>query len=873
MAYLRRHPFIQYAFLIATIYFIFGSLWILLTDSFVESLNLSSSAYTSISIIKGWFFVLSSTLLIYLLIRRFENKVTTKNSQLESEISERKATLELLKESENYNRLLFNKSPIGLALCKMDGKLVDVNDSFANIIGRSIDETLNLTYWDLTPKSYIEKELMLLEKLKSDGFYGPYEKEYKHKNGSLINVILRGLIIERNGEKYIWSAAEDITSRKLADEKLKETETRYRSFFDLSRDGIIIFSEDKKILSINNELIRISQYSEKEAMNFSFSILFPDEDSAISSIRIKKLINGEDVFPFEATLVSKSGIQIPVEISVNLMRNLYNLDYVFQANIRDIAERKKAEQELFHNKQLLQDIIDFSPVVIYVFDIEGKCNHVNKKFLSLFKNGETEFIGKKRDEFMFPSIADQNRKNDIAVIESKKTLSFEEENIESDGVHYYLTEKFPLIDSQGNVYAVGSVSNDITVRIKAESEIKYLNNRLYLLINSIKELSSAHTLDEVQKIVSISARKLTGADGATIVLRKGEYCYYADEDSIEPLWKGKSFPINSCICGWAMLNKQHAIINDIYFDDRILVEMYKPTYVKSLAIVPVNIIEPIAAIGIYWSQNYTPNQREIQLLQTLADAASIAIQNVNLLDELEVRVSLRTAELENANKELESFSYSVSHDLRAPLRHISGYVELLSKKFNELLPDKGKEYLSNIADSTHQMNELINNLLEFSRTGRIEIKKTEFNMKKLLEEAFQIFQEQITERKISLIVEELPSVFADRSLIKLVWINFLSNAIKFTRNNSTTTIEIGYYNEKDYIVFYIKDNGVGFDMRYSEKLFGVFQRLHSTEEFEGNGIGLANIQRIIHKHLGKIWAEGELGIGAAFYFSLPIKKD
>ncbi len=236
--------------------------------------------------------------------------------------------------------------------------------------------------------------------------------------------------------------------------------------------------------------------------------------------------------------------------------------------------------------------------------------------------------------------------------------------------------------------------------------------------------------------------------------------------------------------------------------------------------------------------------------------------------ELEDRVIKRTAQLEAANKELEAFSYSVSHDLRAPLRHASGYVDLLLKRCKADLSEKGQHYLSSIADSVHQMGMLIDDLLQFSRTGRTEMRQSVTDMNTILEEVMVSLRQDNSGRTIEWIIDKLPSVLCDSSMLKLVWMNLLSNAVKFTRTRESAKIEIGVKEEEKEFVFYVRDNGVGFDMQYAQKLFGVFQRLHSMEEFEGTGIGLANVRRIIIRHEGRTWADAELDKGATFYFTL-----
>jgi len=238
--------------------------------------------------------------------------------------------------------------------------------------------------------------------------------------------------------------------------------------------------------------------------------------------------------------------------------------------------------------------------------------------------------------------------------------------------------------------------------------------------------------------------------------------------------------------------------------------------------------------------------------------------------ELEHRVLERTTELEAINKELEAFTYSVSHDLRAPLRHMVGYAELLQKSGASLLDAKSHRYTLMILESAQQMGHLIDDLLSFSRIGRAETQMTVVSLDQLVKEAVGEVQKETHGRVITWRIGDLPTVDGDRSMLRLVLVNLISNAVKFTRTRPKAEIEIGCTEAKEEaIVVFIRDNGVGFDSKYVKKLFGVFQRLHRAEEFEGTGIGLATVQRIIHRHAGRVWAEGEVEGGATFYFSVP----
>jgi len=238
--------------------------------------------------------------------------------------------------------------------------------------------------------------------------------------------------------------------------------------------------------------------------------------------------------------------------------------------------------------------------------------------------------------------------------------------------------------------------------------------------------------------------------------------------------------------------------------------------------------------------------------------------------ELEQRVIERTDELKATNKELEAFAYSISHDLRAPLRHMAGYAELLQKNAASILDEKSRRYMTMILESAKRMGELIDDLLAFSRIGRAETRKTMVSLEQLVKEALSEVQQETDGRNMGWTIGALPNLYGDRSMLRLALVNLISNAVKFTRKRPQPEIEIGCADGKENeIVVFIRDNGVGFEMKYVNKLFGVFQRLHRAEEFEGTGIGLATVQRIIHRHGGRVWAEGLVDRGATFYFSVP----
>jgi PAS domain S-box-containing protein len=270
-----------------------------------------------------------------------------------------------------------------------------------------------------------------------------------------------------------------------------------------------------------------------------------------------------------------------------------------------------------------------------------------------------------------------------------------------------------------------------------------------------------------------------------------------------------------------------------------------------------------------WSLRRDHQERPVATMETNNDITERKRREEEIRG-LNQELARRSTELEVTNKELEAFAYSVSHDLRAPLRHMSGYAELLQKKASSLLDDKSRRYVTMILEAANRMGKLIDDLLAFSRIGRAETQKTLVSLAQLVEEVLGEVRQETQGREIDWRIGALPVCYGDRSMLRLVLVNLLSNAVKFTRIRQRAEIEIGCKGaDNDEIEVFVRDNGAGFDMKYVNKLFGVFQRLHQTEAFEGTGIGLATVQRIIHRHGGKVRAEGAVDRGAAFYFSVP----
>lgn len=388
------------------------------------------------------------------------------------------------------------------------------------------------------------------------------------------------------------------------------------------------------------------------------------------------------------------------------------------------------------------------------------------------------------------------------------------------------------------------------------------------LVSAVQELSLARSVPAIQEIVRHAAREIANADGATFVLRDQDKCFYADEDAIAPLWKGQRFPLSACISGWAMLNRQPAVIPDIYVDPRIPVDAYRPTFVKSLVMVPIRLAAPIGAIGTYWATPHHAPAEEVELLQALANTTAVAMENVQVYAELERRVAQRTEQLEALNRELESFSYSVSHDLRAPLRSIRGFLDLFVAEIGAPLSPAAQGHLQKVQGSAERMGQLIDDLLKLAHIGRQQPQQADVDLAPIARGIVDRLRTEEPGRKVEVSIPATLPACCDARLFHIVLENLLSNAWKYTGKRAEARIELGAERAPDgTMAYFVRDNGAGFDPRHAERLFTPFERLHRADEFPGNGVGLATVHRIIQRHGGRIWAESRVGEGATFRFT------
>lgn len=503
---------------------------------------------------------------------------------------------------------------------------------------------------------------------------------------------------------------------------------------------------------------------------------------------------------------------------------------------RDLRLRAQTDLELQENRGRLQSILDNMPAVIYLKDLEGRYLFVNRQFLKINGLASENAIGKTIFDIAPREHAEIAQAHHQKILATQSVVEVEETIAYPDGLHTHFAVKFPIRDTAGKIFATCGVSTDITERKRMAALLEREQHLMNQLMDHATE--DVYFKDRESRFIRTNRHlaQRFGLDDPAKVIGKSDADFFSEEharqarrDEEEVMLEGKP------------ISKEE-------------METWPDGHVTWVLTVKVPLRDPSGKItGTFGLSRDITERKETE-------------QQIRKLNE---DLKRQAVQLEAANKELEAFSYSVSHDLRAPLRHIDGFVKLLDKSANSSLDERGRRYLGIIADSARRMGALIDDLLVFSRMGRVEMRRAKVETDALIHEVLETLQEEIQGRKIEWKVARLPQVQGDASMLRQVWANLIANAVKYSRPRDPAVIEIGCNENDGEFAFYVRDNGVGFDMQYVHKLYGVFQRLHGPEVFEGTGIGLANVQRIVLRHHGRVWAEGKLDAGATFFFTIP----
>jgi PAS domain S-box-containing protein len=748
-----------------------------------------------------------------------------------NDITKRKQTEEALAESEERYRSLFENAIEGIFRSTVGGRVILANPAILQMLGydaKTVDEGILGNVGSQIYVDHRERE-RLIEILMRDGRVMGQEFQFKRMDGSLIRVQLNVVLIRdsQGNPLYLEGTCVDITYRKKTHEALLRSEEGYRSLFEQSVDGIIIIAQSGIVMANNAYCVMRGLPLEKIIGTNPLDLLHPD-DRKIAEQKMKEMRSGKKL-PEDSIY---RGIRLDGSIAwVDLRSKLIEWDGkpAFQTIIRNVTDRKRAEEELKKALIFNEAIIDSIPGIVYLYDDTGHLVHFNKKSEEVTGYSGEELQGKHALDFFNGRQPDTSIiKNGIAETMTKGHSSVEASMITKDGRSIPMIFTGVKLDIAGRDHLLG-IGIDITDAKRAQEALRESEEKFRILTESSPTAILLYQNDK-WVYANSAATRITGYTNQELLGMN--FWEIVHPDYKQPVQEqGQRH------------QRGEAVTNRYEF--KII---SKDGTVKWVDLSDATIIVGGSPAGIISVLDITERKK-----------AEDEIRHLN--ESLEQRVRERTIELE-------AFSYSVSHDLRAPLRAIDGFSQALLEDYENKLDTQGRDYLTRIRTSTRLMAELIEDLLKLSRITRTDMDIVPVNLTRMARSIIDELQKSHPQRIVNIKIAGSLEDLADPRLIRIVLANLLGNAWKFTEKKTVAEIEFGSTEKDHQKVYFVRDNGAGFDMEYADKLFAPFQRLHNVDEYPGTGIGLATVRRIINRHGGTVRAEGLPGHGATFYFTL-----
>jgi len=734
-----------------------------------------------------------------------------------------------------YARSLIEASLDPLVTISPQGKITDVNRATEQATGRGRGELVGADFADYFTEPGKAHEGY--RKVFSEGFVIDYPLILRHRDGRLIEVLYNAsLYLDESGNvSGVFAAARDVTERNC----LAREREQYYKFFMLSVDPMCIADPYGCFKHVNPAWVRLTGYAEDELVAKPFLEFVLPEDRQKTLEEMKLQVTARPSFHFENRYLCKDGTVVFLSWTAYFDKN----DGVTYATAHNHTEFHAAEEALRTSDKRLRFSIESAQIGLWELDLLNQTAWRSPHHDKIF--GYEALLPTWTYEMFLEHVLPEDRpavdRKFTEAITGASCWNFECRIKRKDGaVRWIWAKGEPELDALDKPVRMFGVVQDITERKQAEARLAASESRLRAIIE---------TEPECIKVVDSGGRLRQMNPAGLAMIEADAFEQVAGQPVlglIAPAYQQSYAQMHERVIAGEPQKMEYVMIG----------LKGRPLWLETHA---VPMLDGAEVVHLAITRDISDRKQ-----------AEEKIRQINA--ELERRVADRTAELEAANKELEAFSYSVSHDLRTPLRAIDGFSLILLEDYAGTLDDEGKRLLNVVRNNTARMSQLIDDILRFSRAGRTEMSFSEIDMEKIVREVLDELGPLAAGHSVQINLDGLPAAMGDRAMMRQVVGNLLSNAIKFSSKQEDARIDIGGRTEGGSVVYYVKDNGVGFDMRYAGKLFGVFQRLHGVDEFEGTGIGLAIVKRVIARHGGAVWAEGEVGKGAAFYFSIPLKE-
>jgi PAS domain S-box-containing protein len=764
------------------------------------------------------------------------------------DVTERKRVEEALREAEEKLRVMFESTSEGIVITDLQGKIAGVNEAILRMSGFTREEIIGQDGFGLIPrengKNIIEQGAKALE---SGNGTEKMSQEIIPTSGRPYDADLSiGVLRDNSGEPTGFVAiVRDVTGQKRMEQAMRESEERYRVLVDHMEEGYIVF-RGGRIRFANRRFAEVMGIPVEKLIGENFwRFLAPESQQQARQTYETLKVGGKAPHIQEYVYLTEDRRRIPVEVSMSEIT--YEGKPSYAVVLRDVTERKRAEEALRKSEEQYRLLADNVTDVIWTMDINLQFTYISPSVTRQRGYSVEEAMALGMEGSLTPASLKVAAKAILEGLSAEtkgqkdlsRTWTVELEMYCKDGSTIWTEMQATFLrDPDGQAVGILGVARDIAERKRAEGELRRSEQQFRALIENAQDAIVIVNPDATVRYESSSMERLTGRKTKGRIGKNAlDFCHpdditYVMGDFIQLLE-----------------NQVPMVHTDIRYKHR-------NGRWRTFEVVATNLIDNPAVGGIVL------NLRDI----TERKRAEEEIRRLN--EDLEQRVVERTVQLQAVNDELEAFAYSVSHDLRAPLRSIDGFSQVLLEDYTEKLDDEGKDHLQRVRSASQRMAQLIDDLLNLSRLTRGTMRYEEVDLTALAQTIAGELERSQPERDVDFTIAPDLVVEGDAHLLQVALENLLSNAWKFTKKSGRARIELGCAETNGKSTYFVRDNGAGFDMTYAGKLFSAFQRLHSQKEFEGSGIGLATVQRIINRHGGKIWAEGAVGQGATFYFTL-----